>query len=90
MAMGVKGASGLHYRIADIRRRHWYTHAAEIGIEKDVVDRIIDELVEATDSAIEAAAAALPNDFPAQVADSIFAGLRAQRDKLVQQEKETR
>ncbi|CAM3360855.1 Serine/threonine-protein kinase HipA [Bordetella sputigena] len=86
LAMGVKGESGLHYRIGEIRRRHWYTHAREVGLDAAAVDAVIRELVEATDPAIEQAAAMLPRHFPAHVAESIFAGLRAQRDKLVQQE----
>ncbi|OZI63042.1 type II toxin-antitoxin system HipA family toxin [Bordetella genomosp. 11] len=88
MAMGVKGASGLHYRIADIRRRHWYSHATEIGLDRQTVDAIIRELIEATEPAIDAAAAMLPPRFPHHVAESIFAGLRAQRDKLARQENE--
>jgi serine/threonine-protein kinase HipA len=88
LAMGVKGSSGLHYRIADIRRRHWYTQAWEAGLERQTVDGIIQDLIEATESAIEATAAMLPPRFPTHVADSIFAGLRAQRDKLVLQENE--
>lgn len=53
-----------------------------------VVDDIIRELVQATEPAIDAAAALLPPHFPARVAQPIFADLRAQRDKLVQQENE--
>jgi HipA-like protein len=83
--MGVKGSSGLHYRIAEIRRRHWHTHGREIHLDKKTVDGIIQELIEATDSAIGAATAMLPAGFPSHVADSIFMGLRAQRDKLAQQ-----
>jgi serine/threonine-protein kinase HipA len=86
LAMGVRGSSGLHYRIADIRLRHWYTHAAETGLARHGVDEIIQELVDATDNAIDTAAAMLPTGFPPSVAEPIFAGLRAQRDKLVQQE----
>lgn len=85
LAMGVKGSSGLHYRIAEIRRRHWHTHGREIHLDKKTVDGIIQELIEATDSAIGAATAMLPAGFPSHVADSIFMGLRAQRDKLAQQ-----
>jgi serine/threonine-protein kinase HipA len=88
LAMGVKGSSGLHYRIADIRKRHWYTQAREAGLEPQTVDGIIRDLIEATEPAIEAAAAMLPPRFPAHVADSIFGGLRAQRDKLARQENE--
>jgi serine/threonine-protein kinase HipA len=88
LAMGVKGSSGLHYRIADIRRRHWYTQAQEAGLERQTVDAIIQELLDATEPAIETAAGILPPRFPAQVADSIFAGLRAQRDKLARQERD--
>lgn len=86
LAMGVKGESGLHYRIGEIRRRHWYTHAREVGLDASSVDDIIRELIEATDPAIEQVAAMLPRHFPAHVAESIFAGLRAQRDKLARQE----
>ncbi|ANN69154.1 type II toxin-antitoxin system HipA family toxin [Bordetella bronchialis] len=85
LAMGVRGSGGLHYRLAEIRRRHWYTQAAEAGLDKSMVDDIIGELVEATEPAIEHAAALLPPGFPAHVADAVFAGLRAQRDKLVSQ-----
>ncbi|OZI20968.1 toxin HipA [Bordetella genomosp. 9] len=88
LAMGVKGASGLHYRLGEIRRRHWYTHAHEVGLDAASVDGIMQELIDATDPAIEHVAARLPRHFPARVAESIFAGLRAQRDKLLQQDHE--
>jgi serine/threonine-protein kinase HipA len=90
LAMGVKGSSGLHYRIADIRRQHWYIHGSEIHLNRKVVDEIIEELINATDPAIEAATAMLPASFPSHVANSIFSSLRAQRDKLVQQGNDSR
>jgi serine/threonine-protein kinase HipA len=86
LAMGVRGSSGLHYRIAEIRRRHWHIHAIEAGLDAHIVDDIIGGLIESTDPAIDAVQAMLPATFPMHVADRIFNGLRAQRDILAQQE----
>jgi serine/threonine-protein kinase HipA len=86
LAMGVRGASGLHYRIGEIRRRHWYSHAKEVGLAAAIVDKLIEELLEATPAVLDNVQARLPKNFPAAVADSIFKGLRAQADKLAAQE----
>jgi HipA-like protein len=77
---------GHHHETVDIRRRHWYIHATAVKQDKKVVDEIIEELIATTDSAIETAASVLPPRFPYHIAESLFEGLRTQRDKLAQQE----
>jgi hypothetical protein len=86
MAIGVRGTGGLRYRLADIRKRHWYAHATELHLQAGDVDKILQELADATDTAIDRVTAMLPHDFPAHVAEPVFAGLRAQRDRLAGQE----
>lgn len=81
LAMGVRGSSN-HYRIQEIQRRHWIAQGRQVGLDERVVTTIIDELLGATEQVLTAAEAALPADYPMDVAESIFRGVRAQAKRL--------
>ena len=70
-----------HYRLSDIRRRHFNRVAASLGVGKNAED-IIEELLVATPKAIDKVRAQLPNDFPEQVAERIFEGLNRSKGSL--------
>lgn len=86
LAMAVDGRNR-HYRLRDIRRRHFNAMAARIGHGADAED-IIEELLARTAPAIDEVAAELPADFPPHVAEAIFTGLRWSADALAKMERE--
>jgi serine/threonine-protein kinase HipA len=80
LAMALRGAQK-HYRLVDIRRRHFNEPARLCGLGRDM-DAIIDDVVERTPHVIDTVAAKLPRGFPAQVFDTITKGLRRAADEL--------
>ncbi|KMN50511.1 toxin HipA [Chromobacterium violaceum] len=81
LAMAVRGRSN-HYLLERIRYGHWLAQARQVGLAPGQAARWIDELVEQTDGVVQTVAKELPADFPQDVADAIFQGMRRQRDKL--------
>ena len=79
MAMAMPGRNK-HYHWANVQPRHIEAVAAVSG---RVPAELIDELCDQTDAAIEIASAQIPDQFPTEVADRIFAGLKKAKDKLV-------
>lgn len=80
LAMALR-AGNAHYRLADIRRRHWNAVARRLGLGADFEPHI-QALIERTPHAIAQVAATLPPDFPADVAEPIFQGLQRMADLL--------
>lgn len=70
-----------HYKMVDIQRRHWNTVARRNAMGLDFEDSI-EEVVRKTPAVIESVSAQLPANFPANVAEPIFAGLRTQAQRL--------
>lgn len=83
LAMAVRTANA-HYRMCEIRRRHWNAVAKANALGIDFEDTIRD-FIERTPKVIDAVAAQLPNGFPAEVADRILEGLRTQAAALAGQ-----
>lgn len=83
MAMAALGQNR-HYDWSRILRRHWVGTARACGIAGDVTQTLIDELVANTPAVISRVTAVLPPTFPAQLADSVFAGMRAAAAKLAE------
>lgn len=81
LAMAVRGTSN-HYHLQEIQVRHWFAMGQQIGIGKDMVSQIIEELIAQTETVIARVSGFVPPDFPADVAEAIFAGLRAQARRL--------
>lgn len=63
-----------HYRISEIRRRHFNVVAAKLGVGKNA-ENIIEELLADTPKAIDVVRSRLPAGFPERVSASIFDGL---------------
>ena len=80
MAMAVRGKSK-HYKLADIRRKHFSETAARIGIGKEA-ERLLTQIREQTPAVISAVQEELPRDFPAEVLDPILAGIKKQATML--------
>lgn len=81
LAMAVCGSVN-HYRIGEIQRRHWIAQAEQVGLSANMAEQLIAEVLEATDSVIHQVAKLLPEDFPMDLAESIFDGMQGQSSKL--------
>ena len=80
LAMSVR-ATNAHWKMRDVMRRHWNEMAARNGLGA-VSERILTDLIDQTPKVIDVVADRLPGDFPARVADRIFAGLRDAADRM--------
>ena len=81
LAMAVGGSSN-HYLIDKIQRRHWIAQAKQVGLGAVAAGQLIGEVIEATDIVIAEVEKLLPDDFPMDVAEAIFRGMRKQSTKL--------
>ncbi|CAB3800215.1 Serine/threonine-protein kinase toxin HipA [Paraburkholderia caffeinitolerans] len=75
LAMAVRGRNA-HYRIAQILPRHWIAQGQRVGFAAAQVEEMMETVADATERVIGEVAAQLPGDFPLDVAESIFAGMR--------------
>jgi serine/threonine-protein kinase HipA len=76
MAMAVRGSSKAHYHWNDILPRHFVPMAQRCGLGSDI-GRILEELIERTDSVIDSIQSSLPVDFPQPLAHDVLTGLRS-------------
>lgn len=81
MAMAVKGKNQ-HYRWHEIQPRHWLAMAKLCKFPEEDMQRIIDEVRDNMESVIDEVITELPQDFPPEMADAIFAGMRKVKKKL--------
>lgn len=70
-----------HYAMKSIQRRHFNEAARKAGFSANM-EPLIQHALDRIEPVIEAVGARLPKGFPAQVAESIFAGLRKRADAL--------
>jgi serine/threonine-protein kinase HipA len=73
LAMAVRGKRK-HYRLSEIRRRHFNDAARACGFGRDMED-LISKMIEGTPGVIERVRAELSSDFPEHVFDTITNGL---------------
>jgi serine/threonine-protein kinase HipA len=83
LAMAVRGKN-VHYLLNQIQRRHWIAQGQRVGFPAAEVERMIDELTARTGLVIDEVASQLPEDFPQDVAEAIFEGMRRLNTKLAQ------
>lgn len=83
LAMALRGRRK-HYRIAEIRRRHFNEMAARCGVGTDA-EHLIGELVDATPQVVARVAAQVPAGFPQRVLDRVLRGLEQSAAKLASQ-----
>ena len=82
MAMAVRGKSS-HYHWDKILYRHWLSTAQVCRFPSDEMEMIIRELLENVDRVTEQVTTELPENFPDDVARSIFDGMKSARDRLL-------
>lgn len=78
MAMAVRSKNA-HWKIREIQRRHWEAVGARHGIvtaDGEPVQKVLDGLCEQTPGVIERVRRKLPKDFPEELAQAVFAGLK--------------
>lgn len=80
MAMAV--GKNRHYRMNQITRRHWLETAKICGFSEDQMNDIINDIVEIARHALTGVKKLVPKDFPSQIAQAIFDGIKAQIEKL--------
>ena len=81
MAMALQGGRKKYYSFRQIRSRLFLTTARRAGVPVAVARGCVEEMFDRIESAVDAVAGRLPGDFPAQVADSVFTGMRKVRDR---------
>jgi serine/threonine-protein kinase HipA len=81
MAMAVRGSTN-HYLIDKIQRRHWISQGQQVGLSAEMTEALIEEVISQTDTVIDRVSQLLPVDFPLDIAEAIFEGMKKQRLKL--------
>lgn len=82
MAMGLK-SKNKHYRWDKIQRRHWLAMAGLCKFDEETMDKIIDEVCDQAEDVVDKVSTALPSDFPAEIAEPIFEGIKRAKNKCV-------
>lgn len=81
LAMAVRSKSN-HYQLDRILPRHWIAQGQQVGLSAAEVERLIEEVVGSTEGVIEAASKLIPHDFPFDIAEAIFSGMKNQCARL--------
>ena len=79
LALAVR-ATNAHWKLKDIRPRHWSAVAKQAGLGD--ADALIHEILALVPSALSSVGKLLPRKFPAHVSDKIFAGIEQQSKVL--------
>lgn len=82
LAMAIAG-NNRHYKITEIRKRHFLAMASANGLRADEVKREIEAMAEATPSVTAQVSAELPPGFPESVSGPVFETMRKQAQKLL-------
>lgn len=81
LAMAVRGSTN-HYLIDKIQRRHWISQGQQVGLSAEMTEELIEEVISQTEAVIDRVSQLLPVDFPLDIAEAIFEGMKKQRLKL--------
>lgn len=81
MAMAFRGNKALHYTRKEILPRHLKQMGTRCGLGNEI-DRMMQELIERTDSVVNSVQSTLPDDFPQELARDVFTGLRFSADQM--------
>ncbi|XKM14610.1 type II toxin-antitoxin system HipA family toxin [Orbaceae bacterium ac157xtp] len=81
MAMAISGKNK-HYNWHSIQCRHFIEMGKKVGLDEAVVKQMMNDLKQQTPQVIEQVKKVLPNTFPSNVSEAIFAGLAKQVQKL--------
>lgn len=82
MKLAMAVGDGRHDIVDSVMPRHFVQTAAKAGIGAGTVKAIFDELRVQAPAPIEEVTGALPNGFPAEIADTISNGFKARLCRL--------
>lgn len=80
MAMAVKGKN-THYKWNEIQLRHWLETAKKCRFSESIMQEIIKEAFDRMEAVIEQVSSELPPDFPKDISNAIFNGMRKVKHK---------
>lgn len=75
MAMSLK-SKNRHYLWQKILPRHWLSMASHCQFSDSIMQTIMDDVFDNMEAVIQQVEALLPKDFPEQISNSIFSGMR--------------
>lgn len=75
MAMALRGKNA-HYAWHEMMPHHWFNHSVKADFPRAQMKQIIDDVMDRLDSVIDITAANIPADFPDDISEPIFAGMR--------------
>jgi serine/threonine-protein kinase HipA len=81
MAMAIRGSKN-YYQLHKIQYRHFIQQGKEVGFSEAEIIELIDSVLSVLDSVIENVSTSLPEYFPTDMSDKIFAGMKTQANKL--------
>ena len=81
LAMAVRGSTN-YYLIEKIQRRHWIVQAQQVGLGAAAAEQLIEEIIESTETVIADVSRLLPDNFPMDLAEAIFSGMKKHCIKL--------
>jgi serine/threonine-protein kinase HipA len=81
LAMAVRGSTN-YYLIEQIRHRHWIAQARQVGLGATAAEQLIEEVITSTEEVIAQVSHLIPEDFPIDMAEAVFNGMRRQSAKL--------
>jgi serine/threonine-protein kinase HipA len=82
LAMGLKASKGKKYQIAQILPRHFIQTVKDVGFDPETMQTIMHDVYHQLDAVIMRVKAQLPEDFPQQIAESIFQGMKERVQRL--------
>jgi len=80
MAMALHGKN-THYSWHEIMPRHWFDESGKVDFPAAEMQAVIDEVIDSMDSVIVDATSQLPADFPQEIAEPIFDGMKTAAGK---------
>ena len=84
MAMAIRGSKN-YYQLQKIQYRHFIKQGQAVGFSEKEVVGLIASTVQMVDTVINNVTVMLPKDFPTELSDKIFQGMKIQAKKLTQQ-----
>lgn len=81
LAMAVRGSTN-YYLIEKIQRRHWIAQAQQVGFGAAAAEQLIEEIIESTEAVIDHVSRLLPDNFPMDLAEAVFSGMKKHCVKL--------
>lgn len=73
--MAVRGSTN-YYQIEKIQRHHWIAQAQQVGLGAVAAEQLIEEIIESTEAVIDEVSKLLPDNFPMDLAEAIFTGMK--------------